>query len=42
VQSQGKISISPIFLKESTKKDRYRSGFGGMGDRFDPVMPLID
>jgi hypothetical protein len=24
------LSISPIFLKESTKMDRYRCGFGGM------------
>ena len=24
------LSISPVFLKESTKKDRYRCGFGGM------------
>ena len=32
------LSISPIFLKESTKKNRYRSGFGGMGDKFDLIL----
>ena len=31
--------LSPIFLKESTKKDRYRSGFGGIQDRFDLIIP---
>jgi hypothetical protein len=26
-------------LKESAKKNRYRSGFGGIGDRFDFIFP---
>jgi hypothetical protein len=29
----------PYFLKECTKKDRYWSGFGGIRDRFDLIIP---
>ncbi len=28
-----------IFLKEPTKKDLYRSGFGGIEDTFDLIFP---